>query len=385
MKYDFDTLVDRRNTCSVKWDYCESDILPMWVADMDFESPREITDAITARAAHGVFGYTRTPDSYYQAIVDWMKEHHGWEIKRDWIVTTPGVLPALCFALSAYSEPGDKVIIQSPVYHPFRFVIERNRREPVENTMKLANDSYEMDYENLESLLDEKTKLLILCSPHNPVGRVWRKDELLKLAEICIEHGVLIVADEIHSDIIMKGHTHTPMATLSDEIADNVVTCMAASKTFNLAGLACSNIIISNERLYDKYKSTVGSLWVETPNMFGMIATQAGYTFGKPWLQQLLDYLKGNYDFLVSYLKEHMPHIKPFPLEGTYLVWLDFRELGLPDMEVRDILLKKAGVWLDYGPQFGAGGEGFQRMNIACPRKALEEGLSRIAGAFNAL
>jgi len=385
MKYDFDTVVDRRNTCSLKWDYCENEVLPMWVADMDFESPKEIVDALTERAAHGVFGYTRPPDSYYQAVVDWMKERHGWEIRKDWIVTTPGVLPALCYAVSAFSKPRDKVIIQSPVYHPFQMIIERNRRRTIENTMRLANGRYEMDYEHLQKIVDEKTKLLILCSPHNPVGRVWKKDELLRLARICIEHGVLIIADEIHSDIIMKGHTHTPMATLSDEIADNVITCTAASKTFNLAGLSCSNIIISNGRLYNRFKAAVSNNWVETPNMFGMIATQTGYTFGKPWLEQLLDYLNGNYDFLVSFLKKHLPPVKPLLLEGTYLVWLDFRGLDLPDMQIKDILLKKAGVWLDYGPQFGTGGEGFQRMNIACPRKVLEDGLSRIARTFNAL
>jgi len=385
MAYDFDAIVDRRNTFSAKWDYCESGVLPMWVADMDFESPREIVDAIKDRAAHGVFGYTRTPDSYYQAAADWMKDRHGWEIKKDWIVTTPGVLPALCFAIRAFSDPGDKVIVQSPVYHPFYYVVVRSEREPVENTMKLVDGGYEMDYEHLESLIDEKTKLLILCSPHNPVGRVWKKDELQKLAEICMERGVLIVADEIHSDIIMKGHRHTPLATLSEEIAGNVITCTAGSKTFNLAGLACSNVIISDDELYDKFKSAVSNLWVESPNMFGLIATQAGYIHGKPWLERLLEYLNGNYDFLVSYLKEHIPRIKPFPLEGTYLVWLDFSEFGLPDMEIKDILLSKAGVWLDFGPQFGTGGEGFQRMNIACPRKILEDGLSRIAKIFSAL
>ena len=369
----------------MKWDYAESDVLPMWVADMDFESPREVVDAIVERAAHGTFGYTRTPDSYYQAIVDWMKERHGWEIKRDWIVTTPGVLPALAFAVEAFTQPGDKVIIQSPVYHPFKFVIGNNKREPVENVMKLADGGYEMDYENLESVIDEKTKMLVLCSPHNPVGRVWKKDELLRLAEICIERGVLVIADEIHSDLIMKGHTHIPMAPLSDEIADHVVTFTAGSKTFNLAGLACSNAIISNSDLYDRFKATVGNHWVGSPNMFGLIATRAGYEHGKPWLEQLLAYLKGNYGFLVSYFKEHCPKIKALPLEGTYLVWLDFREFGLPDMEIKDTLLGNARVWLDYGPQFGTGGEGFMRMNIACPRKTLEEGLSRIAKTLSAM
>jgi cystathionine beta-lyase len=385
VKYDFDKVIDRRDTCSVKWDYGERDVLPMWVADMDFESPREIVDAIVERASQGTFGYTLTPDSYYQAIVDWMKKHHGWEINKDWVVTTPGVLPALCFAVLAYSQPGDKVIIQSPVYHPFHYLIARNDRELVQNQMILVDGEYRMDYAGLESLLDEKTKLLILCSPHNPVGRVWKKDELLRLAEICMENGVIILSDEIHSDIIMEGHTHTPLATLSDEIADKIITCTAGSKTFNLAGLECSNIIISNEQLYDQFKSTASNLWVAKANMFGLLATQMGYTHGRQWLEQLLKYLKGNFDFLVSYLKEHAPRIKPVPLEGTYLAWLDFREFELPDMEVKDILLSKAKVWLDFGPQFGNGGEGFQRMNIACPRTTLEDGLSRIAKAFGSI
>jgi cystathionine beta-lyase len=382
MQFDFDKVIDRENTLSVKWDYAEDGVLPMWVADMDFESPREIIDAITERAAHGTFGYTRIPDSYYAAIVDWMKERHGWEIKKDWILPTPGVLPALAFAVQAYTEPGDKVIIQSPVYHPFKFIIGDNGRVSVENQMKLNDGRYEMDYERLEALIDEKTKMIVLCSPHNPVGRVWSKDELLKLAKICVERDVLIIADEIHSDIIMEGHTHIPLATLSDEIADNVVTLVAASKTFNLAGLALSNVIISNTDLYDQFKETVNKHHVAAPNMFGMIATQAGYQHGKPWLASLLDYLKGNFDFLVAYLAENCPKIKAAPLEGTYLVWLDFRNLGLPDAKLNETLLNEAGVWLNYGITFGTGGEGFMRMNIATSRKTLEEGLSRIAQTF---
>jgi cystathionine beta-lyase len=375
MVYDFNAVIDRSGTYSAKWDYAEDGVLPMWVADMDFESPREVVDAIVKRASHGTFGYTRTPSTYYKAVVDWMSERHGWEINKDWIVITPGVLPALCFALAAFSEPGDKVVLQSPVYHPFQYLIRRNGREPVENRMKLDGGRYEMDYDGLESMIDEKTKLLVLCSPHNPVGRVWKKDELLRLAEICTRRGVLVIADEIHSDIIMDGHKHVPLATLSDEIADNTITLAAASKTFNLAGLACSNVIISNADLYDKFESALGDMHVESPNMFGMLGTHAGYLHGKPWLAELLVHLKGNYDFLVSYLKDNAPGIKPSPLEGTYLVWLDFSEFGLSDMETKTKLLEKAGVWLDFGPQFGTGGEGFQRMNIACPRSTLEDGL----------
>jgi cystathionine beta-lyase len=382
MVYDFNAVIDRSGTYSAKWDLARDGVLPMWVADMDFESPREVVDAIVERASHGTFGYTLTPSTYYKAIIDWMSERHRWEIKKDWIAITPGVLPALCFALAAFTEPGDKVVLQAPVYHPFPKLISRNGRKPVENRMKFDGGRYEMDYDGLESMIDEKTKMLVLCSPHNPVGRVWKKDELLRLAEICTRRGVLVIADEIHADIIMDGHKHVPFATLSDEIAANTITLTAASKTFNLAGLACSNVIISNKDLYDKFESAVGDMHVESPNMFGMLGTQAGYLHGKPWLAELLVHLKGNYDFLVSYLQDNAPAIKPSPLEGTYLVWLDFSEFGLSDMQIKTKLLKEAGVWLDFGPQFGTGGEGFQRMNIACPRSTLEDGLSRIAKVF---
>jgi len=382
MAYDFDRVIDRRNSGSLKWDYSETqgsgDFLPMWVADMDFESPREIIDAITERAKHGVFGYTSRYDSYCEAVKGWMDRRHGWEIKKEWIISTPGVVPALSLAMRAYTRPGDKVVVQSPVYHLFYPVIKSSGREVVESRLKLVGNRYEMDYENLDRVLDEGAGMLILCSPHNPVGRVWEEDELRELARICINRDVLIISDEIHSDLIMEGYKHTSMACLSDEIADRTVTCTSASKTFNLAGLACANIIIPNKEFRDQFDNVCRKLWIGTPNIFGLIATEAGYRYGEEWLEHLLGYLKGNYDFLVSYLNKELPMIRTAFLEGTYLAWLDFSALGLAEREIDELLLKDAGVQLDNGSKFGSGGEGFQRINLACPKSVLKEGLDRI-------
>jgi cystathionine beta-lyase len=385
MKYDFNKIITRRYTDSLKWDYCERsdsyEMLPMWVADMDFEAPREVIDAIIERAKHGIFGYTPVYDSYYKEVISWMKRRHGWDIKKNWIVTTPGVLPAVGLAILAHTRPGEKVVIQSPVYHPFQKVIRDNERFPIENRLKLVNGKYRMDYGDLEKQLEEKVRLLILCNPHNPVGRVWERDELKTLAEICIKHDVLIVSDEIHSDLIMKGYEHIPIAKLSDKIANHTVTFTSASKTFNLPGLACANVIIPNKELFYQFNHICNSISIGTPNIFGLVATEAAYGNGKEWLEQLLEYIEKNYEFLVSYMREHAPGIKVIPLEGTYLAWLDFRELRMSNEEIDALLLKEAKVCLDNGPRFGSGGEGFQRINLACPKKTLEQGLYRIVRA----
>lgn len=384
MKYDFDRIIDRHNTGSMKWDFCKSDVLPLWVADMDFESPREVIDAMVERAKHGIFGYTPMTSSYYDSVIGWMKKQHEWEIQRKWIIPTPGVVPALSLAVLAYTQPGDGIIIQSPVYHLFEPIIKNNGRQIVENRLKLVRGRYEMDYEQLEKLFifGARIRMMILCSPHNPVGRVWERDELMRLAKICMEHEVLIISDEIHSDIIMEGYRHRPIAQLSPEIANNVVTCTSASKTFNLAGLECSNIIISNKKLFTQFSNITENIWIKGSNIFGMVATEAAYRHGDVWLEKLLIYLKKNYDFLVSYLKEHIPQIGVTTLEGTYLVWLDFRGLGMQSNEIKEILQKRARVMLEDGSVFGSGGEGFQRINIACPQKILKEALSRIAEAL---
>lgn len=384
MKYDFDRMIDRHNTGSMKWDSCESDVLPLWVADMDFESPREVIDAMVERAEHGIFGYTPMTSAYYDSVIGWMKKRHGWEIQRKWIIPTPGVVPALSLAVLAYTQPGDGIIIQSPVYHLFAPIIRNNGRQIVENRLKPVRGRYEMDYEQLEKLFifGARIRMMILCSPHNPVGRVWERDEIMRLARICMKHEVLIISDEIHSDIVMEGYQHRPIAQLSPEIADNVVTCTSASKTFNLAGLECSNIIISNRKLFNQFNNITENIWIKGSNIFGMVATEAAYRHGDAWLEQLLIYIKKNYDFLVSYLNEHIPQIGITPLEGTYLVWLDFRGLGMPSSEIKEILRTKARVLLEDGSVFGDGGEGFQRINIACPQGILEDALSRIAEAL---
>lgn len=390
MKYDFDTIIDRRGTSSSKWncrktDVSVSDILPMWVADMDFASPPPVVEALRQRVDHGIFGYTERTDSYYRAIISWMKRRFDWDIQSKKIVFTPGVVVALNLIIQAFTQPGDKVIIQQPVYHPFSYAILNNKRQLVNNPLKLHNGRYVMDLEHLKRCIDSRTRLLILCSPHNPVGRVWTKEELMPLAEICLKNNIIIVSDEIHADLVLKGHVHTPTAMLSEEIADIVITCTAPTKTFNIAGLEVANTILSNGKLFDRLSTVVNNTGLEMTNVFATVATVAAYDHGEEWLLQLLDYLQKNYEFLVSFLKNHISRVSVIPLEGTYLAWLDFRKLGLSDTDLKNLLLHKAKVWLDEGTKFGGGGQGFQRMNIGCPRNLLEKGLTQISNVINTL
>jgi len=389
MKYDFNETLDRESSGSIKWDlreiHGEKDIIPMWVADMDFKSPKGIINAVVERAEHGIFGYTHVQDSYKDTVVEWMKKRNNWNIKKEWITTTPGVVSALGIALQAFSKPGDKIVIQPPVYHPFKKMISINDRIPVENRLLYTNGTYSMDYYDLEKLLRDGVSMLILCSPHNPVGRVWRGDELRQLAELCIKYNTLIISDEIHSDLLMPGYEHTVMAGLSDEIEEKTVTFTAASKTFNLAGLACSNIIISNSQLRKAFRKVITSLSIGTPNIFGLVATEAAYKTGEKWLEELCVYINKNNDFLKCFVNEKISKVKVTSLEGTYLVWLDFNEFCISDEMLNDTLIKKAKVWLDNGPQFGKGGEGFQRLNLACPRKTLEHALFRIEEVFSSV
>lgn len=390
MDYNFDRIIERSGTSSSKWDrrkkdVGEDDVLPMWVADMDFASPPPVLEALRKRVEHGIFGYTERTSSYYAALSSWMKRRFDWDIRETKIVHTPGVIVALNLIIQAYTQPGDKVIIQQPVYHPFSYAIQNNKRILVNNQLQIQDGRYIMDLDHLKKSIDASTHLLILCSPHNPVGRVWTKEELLRLAEICLENDIIIVSDEIHADLVLEGHIHAPTATLSEEIANVTVTCTAPTKTFNIAGLGVANTIISNSNLYDRYFTVVNNAGLEMTNVFAKVALEVAYTHGEEWLLQLLNYLQHNYEFLVSYLKANIPQISVFPLEGTYLAWLDFRKLGLADKDLKEFLIHKAKVWLDEGTKFGAGGEGFQRMNIGCPRKLLEEGLERIASAISAL
>lgn len=390
MDYSFDTISDRTGTSSSKWDRRKKvvgvpDVLPMWVADMDFVSAPPVVEALRKRVEHGIFGYTERTSSYYAALASWMKRRFDWDIQQNKIVFTPGVIVALNLIIQAYTDPGDKVIIQQPVYHPFSYAILNNKRQLVNNQLQIVNGRYVMDIDHLKKCIDGRTRLLILCSPHNPVGRVWTKAELSELAEICLKNNIIIVSDEIHGDLVLKGHVHIPTATLSEDISDIVVTCTAPTKTFNIAGLGVANTIISNPKLYKRFSAVVRNAGLEMTNVFAKVATEAAYKYGEEWLLHLLDYLQGNMEFLVSYAKRHIPQISVFPLEGTYLAWLDFHKLGLSDEDTKNLLIHKAKVWLDEGTKFGSGGEGFQRMNIGCPRKLLEEGLTRISGALKTL
>jgi len=380
MRYDFDTPVDRRATASLKWDYSKrftglEGLLPLWVADMDFPACAEVIEALKGRTGHGVFGYTLEPQSYYQAVIDWMRRRHGWEIRHGWMVSAPGVVPSLNLALLAYSQPGDGVIIQPPVYYPFRESIENNERRVVENPLRLDGNRYSMDLVQLEERIDENTRLLILCSPHNPVSRVWSPQELERLVEICTRRKIIILSDEIHHDLIMPGHHHTPTASLSREAAQVTVTLTSATKTFNLAGLGCSLVISSNPQLRKRYQESQKRICTGIANALSTVATEAAYRHGESWLQQVLEYIRGNYEFLTAFLEQRLPAARVVPLEGTYLAWVDLRALGLSDEQLKERILRQARVWLDDGPMFGSGGQGFQRINLACPRSTLEQAL----------
>ena len=396
MKYDFDREINRKGTNSVKWEFIKrrdgllyreepddsslgTRLLPMWVADMDFPCPEPIVDALVARAQHRLFGYTAPTDSYYNAIVNWMKKRHGWEIEPEWICTTPGVVPALNMLVKTYISPGDKVLIQTPVYYPFNKAVENGDGVLITNPLIYENGRYCMDFADLEEKTkDPQVKMVILCSPHNPVGRVWTQDELLRFGEICLKNNVLVVSDEIHGDLILEGYVFTPFAGISESFAQSSITCTAPSKTFNLAGLKTSNITIANEQLRARFKKTLGRTALGGVGAFGIVALEAAYNHGEEWLSQVLDYIMGNLRYLEKYIAEHLPQIKVVPLEGTYLAWLDCRSLGLGSKELERMMLEEARVYLAEGYIFGIEGEGFERVNLACPRSVLVEALERI-------
>lgn len=390
MQYYFDEVIDRKKTNSLKWDavtriYGDPEVLPMWVADMDFLPPEPIVEAVALRAARGHFGYSLRPDSLSESIVGWLARRHNWQVEREWLTYTSGVVPALALAVQAYSQPGDKIIIQPPVYHPFFAVIQNNGRQVVNNPLKLEDGRYSMDFDGLEKCFDSRVKMLILCSPHNPVGRVWTREELTRLGEICLRKGIVIVSDEIHFDLILGSDDapirHYPLASLSEELAQNTVTCFAPSKTFNIAGFHSSAVITPNARLRALFDNSLESSASGGSNLLAALAWEAACRESEGWLDALLDYLRGNLSFLCRYFEERIPRIKVIRPEGTYLVWLDFRGLELSQTELKTFLATEAKVGLNDGAAFGPGGEGFQRMNIACPRSTLEEGLRRIEAA----
>ncbi|TFH30688.1 MAG: pyridoxal phosphate-dependent aminotransferase [Promethearchaeota archaeon] len=399
-KIDLDDIIDRTQTDSIKWNpeiikqwYNLDDQLPLWVADMDFRVPQPVIDAMIQRAQHGIFGYAAEGESYYHAVIDWFKDRHHWEIQREWIQITPGIVPAINFFIQTYTNPGDKIIIQEPVYYPFKMGIVNNGRQVVNNNLILeeANEAgkgregkYIMDFEDLKKKArDKRTRMLILCSPHNPVGRVWTREELQHLGDICLKNNILVIADEIHCDLLMPGQTHIPFASLSPEFAAITITCTAASKTFNLAGLHVSNIIISDPLIRNRFKTALENLGLMGANIFGRVAVEVAYRDGKVWLEDTLNYIHQNYQYLKSYIATHLPSVTVLPLEGTYLAWVDFRSIGIPPKALDEIIKHQAHVFLDDGGMFGESGLGFQRFNIACPQAILKEALDKITHAFN--
>lgn len=388
MKVDFDQAIDRRNTNSAKWDlvktlFGDEDILPMWVADMDFNTAPCVVEALEKHARLGIFGYATRPQSYQDAIVDWVLRRHGWEIRPEWLTYSPGVVTALNLCILAFSRPGDRIIIQPPVYYPFARSIISNGRRVENNPLTGDGRRYRMNVEDLENKKVDRTPLMILCSPHNPVGRVWEKEELARVGEFCIKNDIILVSDEIHSDLVFEGSKHVPTASISEEIAQRTITCIAPSKTFNLAGLKTSVIIIPNRKIRERYNTLLQNLALGADNTFGLVALEAAYRQGDEWLDALLVYLNANIDFAVEYFREKIPKIKVIRPEGTYLMWLDCRALGLESKALDAFMREKAKIWLDDGPMFGTGGEGFQRMNIACPRSTLIQALERIKTAVN--
>lgn len=378
MKYDFDKTIDRRATNSYKWDSAPEGVLPMWVADMDFRTAPAIIDALQKRVAHGIFGYTRVPDAYYGAVTSWFSRRHGWDIDREWIIYTSGVVPAVSAVIKALTVPGDKVIVQTPVYNCFFSSIRNNGCEIVSNPLRRTADTYEMDFDALERCAaDPRAKVMLLCNPHNPAGRVWTPDELTRLGNICLRNGVTVVADEIHCELVYQGFKYTPFASLSDAFLHRSVTCLSPSKAFNIAGLQIANIVAFDNDLRSRIDKAININEVCDVNPFGVAATIAAYNEGEEWLNQLVDYLHGNYEAMAEFCRRELPEFPITRLEGTYLVWMDCSSLGMPSDALEHALLDDARLWLNAGTMYGAEGEGYMRWNIACPRSVMLDGLNR--------
>lgn len=385
---DFDKRINRKGTGCLKYDFAErrgmpEDVLPLWVADMDFQTSSYVEDALIERAGHGIFGYSEVQTPYFEIIRDWMKKHHDWEVQERWLVKTPGVVFALAMAVKAYTEPGDSVLLQLPVYYPFSEVIEDNGRKVVSNTLYLGEDNrYHIDFDDLEKkLTGEKIKLFFLCNPHNPVGRVWTGEELTRLGDLCVKHHVLVVSDEIHHDFIFKGK-HLVFANMKKEYEEISITCTSPSKTFNLASMMISNIFIPNRDLRRRFRKELDAAGISQLGVLGLVACEAAYGKGEEWYRAMHSYVADNIAFVQKYVQEHLHGVRMTEHEGTYLVWLDFRELGLRPEELERRIIHKAKLWLDSGNIFGESGRGFQRMNVACPRSVLSEALERIRKAI---
>ncbi|KGX86728.1 MalY/PatB family protein [Pontibacillus litoralis] len=381
----FDEVINRRNTKSVKWDlteklFKEKDVLPMWVADMDFATPQAVQDAISKRASHGIYGYTFTDESVHEAIQSWLARRHQWEIDSKWITFSPGVVPSLHTIIEAVTQPEDRILIQTPVYPPFFDVIKKHQRTIVENPLQYNNYRYEIDFDDFEQQLKNGIKAFILCNPHNPVGRVWTKDELQRMAELCLQNNTMIISDEIHADLIYQGHTHIPIASLGDQISEQTITCLAPSKTFNLAGLQASYIVTPSEHRKKQIDDQFTKQGMKMLNTFAITAMEAAYSDGEAWLDDLLTVLQSHKAYVKDMLETHTS-IRVVEPEGTYLLWLDCRNLELSQEQLKHFMQQEAKVGLNDGASFGSLGTGFMRMNIACPRPLLEEGINRLIQA----
>ncbi len=395
MDYNFNRFIDRRDSFSLKWSKealqmafkkDDDDLLPLWVADMDFECPKPVVDALKKEAEGCVYGYNwhGTP-KYLNAVTGWMDRRHQWKVDPKWIVYSPGIVPAINMMVQTFSNIGDKIIVQPPVYYPFFSAVTANGRRLLLNQLHYENQKYTFDFEDFEEKAkDPLAKIFILCSPHNPVGRVWTREELKKLGDICLEHDILIISDEIHHDLVLPGNKHTVFSTISEEFEQKTIVCTAPSKTFNLAGLQVSNIVIPNEKMRQSFINTiVNKNGIGIPNSFGIVAMIAAYNEGEEWLEQVLRYIDSNFGYLKDFIRSKIPNVKYIEPEGTYLAWLDFNLLGLNDEELNNVILNKANIALDGGKLFGSGGEGFQRINVACPKSILEDAMQRVKKAVD--
>jgi cysteine-S-conjugate beta-lyase len=389
MAYDFNLIIDRKNTNSIKYDFASErgkpdDILPLWVADMDFRTPDEVVEAIQQTVEHGIFGYSEVKKDYFHILHDWFYDHFGWDTRESWLIKTPGVVFAIAQAIRAFSKEGEGILIQQPVYYPFQEVIKLNHRKLVINQLVYHNYQYTIDFEDFErKIVAENVSIFLLCNPHNPIGRVWTPEELTRLGDICLKHNVLVISDEIHCDFIYPGYKHTVFASLKEEFADNSIICTSPSKTFNLAGLQVSNIFIKNENLRRKMLRELESSGYSQLNTVGLAACKAAYQYGDAWLKELRTYLRDNLDYARDFIKNRLPGIHLVEPQGTYLIWLDCNELKLNKKEMEQLIVHKAKLWLDPGHIFGKGGDGFERINIACPRDTLKKALEQLEKALD--
>lgn len=386
---DFDTIIERKNTNSLKYDFAAEygmpeDVMPLWVADMDFRVSSYIQEAIRQKVEHGIFGYSDAKDEYFKAVAGWMERHHNWKVEKEWLIRTPGIVFALATAIKAFTREGDGVLICQPVYYPFREVVLDNNRKLVNSALvQDENGRYRVDFDDFEEkILRENVKLFILCSPHNPVGRVWSREELIRIGEICKKHNVLVVSDEIHGDFVYEGK-HQVFLGLCEEYKEFSIVCTSPSKTFNIAGLQMSNIFIPNEDLRKKFAHQIRAAGYSELNTVGLAACEAAYGHGEEWYEGMLSYVESNIDYVMEFLKENLPQITMGKPEGTYLVWLDFRGLSLDSDKLNELIVQKAGLWLDEGEMFGEEGKGFARVNVACPRKILTQALNKLKAALD--